>query len=123
MHNLNESGSIYLDVFKKNDYVISEFFIPYYLYSKKHFDNIDYQFFTTDFLIISVWGNRLKHFSELQKKRPLTEEEYSEIYKQLDLTFEAWDNFLENKIPSKYKYIQRLVKDFPFDDNRKILQE
>lgn len=122
MHNLNESDNIYLDVFKKNDYITSEFFIPYYLYSKKHFEKIDYQFFTTDFLIISVWGNRLKHFAEIKNKRPLSKDEYGEIYKQLDLTFEAWENFLDNSSTSKYKYISRLVRDYRFDLNRKSLQ-
>lgn len=123
MHNLNESDVCYLDVFKDNGYITSECFVPYYLYSKKHFDKIDYQYFTTDFLIISVWGNRLKHFSELKKKRELTDDEYRDIFIQLDLAFEAWDNFLNTDNQDKYKYIERLVKDFNFEEARASLQK
>lgn len=121
MHNLNESDDIYLDVLKKNGYTTSEFFLPYYLYSNKHFKNIDYQYFTSDFLVISVWNNRLKFYSELQKTRGLIEEEYADIYTQLDLTFEAWENFLDNSEPYKYNYIRKLIKDYSFDKNRKAL--
>lgn len=121
MHNLNESGNIYLDVFKANGYSTTEFFLPYYLYSHRHFPKIDNQFFTSDFLIISVWGNRLKYFSEIQKKRSLTTEEYEDVYTQLDLTFEAWDNFLNQKDPLRYTYINRIVEKYPFEKNREAL--
>lgn len=123
MHNLNESDNIYLDVFKRNGYTTSEFFLPYYLYSKRHFKNIDYQYFTSDFLVISVWNNRLKYYSDLQKGRTLTDREYSDIYFQLDLTFEAWENFLDNHEPYKYKYISKLLSNYSFEKNRKILQK
>ena len=121
MHNLNESQDIYLDVFKKSGYETYEFFLPYYMYSNKDFKNIDHQFFTADFLFNSVYQNRLSYFANIRKERQLTNEEYNDIIYQLDLTFEAWDNFLDTKDTKKYKCIERIVKNFDFNDAKNKL--
>lgn len=121
MHNLNESDDIYLDVFKRNGYHTIEFLIPYYLYSEKHFKTIDQQFFTSDFVFNSVWSNRLKHFSDVQKEESLTEEDYRDITEQLRLTFEAWLNYFSQVDESRYKYIERLVKGYDFKKQKEVL--
>ena len=121
MHNLNESDDIYLDVFKGNGYHTIEFLIPYYLYSNKHFKTIDQQFFTSDFVFNSVWSNRLKHFSDVQKTESLTEEDYRDITEQLRLTFEAWLNFISKSDDSRYKYIERLIKGYDFKKQKEVL--
>lgn len=122
MHNLNESDNIYLDVFKSNGYQTIEFFIPYYLYSNKHFKTIDRQFFTSDFVFNSVWSNRLKHFSCIQKSESLTEEDYHDIIEQLRLTFEAWENYMSYTEMSRYKFIDRLINGYDFIKQEKKLQ-
>lgn len=121
MHNLNQSRDIYLDVFKKNGYFIIEYFLPYYLYSNKDFENIDIQYFTSDFIFNSVWSNRLKHFKEVKEKEKLSESDYYDIFTQLDLTFQAWGNFLENDNKEKYKYIERIISDYDFEGNYSLL--
>lgn len=121
MHNLNQSNDIYLDVFKRNSYYTIEYFLPYYLYSYKDFKNIDKQYFTSDFIYNSVWSNRLKHFREVQIKDGLTDEDYQDIYTQLDLTFQAWENFLANDDIEKYKFIKRIVAEYDFDYNLGLL--
>lgn len=122
MHNLNEARDIYLDVFKKNGYHNIEFFLPYYLYSKQHFKSIDKQLFTSDFVFNSVWSNRLKHFSDVQKTEMLTEDDYRDIIEQLRLTFESWLNFLDYTDKSKYKYIERIVENYDFEESRQVLE-
>ena len=122
MHNLNEARDIYLDVFKKNGYHNIEFFLPYYLYSKQHFKSIDKQLFTSDFVFNSVWSNRLKHFSDVQKTETLTEDDYRDIIEQLRLTFESWLNFLDYTDKSKYKYIERIVENYDFEESRQVLE-
>lgn len=121
MHNLNESNDIYLDVFKDNGYHTIEFLIPYYLYSYKHFKMIDKQFFTSDFVFNSVWSNRLKHFSDIQKTESLTEEDYRDITEQLRLTFEAWQNYFSPVDDSSYKYIERISKGYDFKKQEETL--
>lgn len=121
MHNLNESDDIYLDVFKNNGYHTIEFLIPYYLYSNKHFKAIDKQFFTSDFVFNSVWSNRLKHFSDVQKLESLTEADYRDILEQLRLTFEAWLNFISPIDDNSYKYIERIVKGYDFNKQQEVL--
>lgn len=122
MHNLNEARDIYLDVFKKNGYHNIEFFLPYYLYSKQQFKSIDKQLFTSDFVFNSVWSNRLKHFSDVQKTETLTEDDYRDIIEQLRLTFESWSNFLDYNDKSKYKYIERIVEGYDFEESRRVLE-
>ena len=122
MHNLNEARDIYLDVFKDNCYYNIEFFLPYYLYSEQHFKSIDKQFFTSDFVFNSVWSNRLKHFADIQKTEALTKEDYRDITEQLRLTFESWLNFLDNTDRVKYKYIERIVEGYDFEESRQILK-
>ena len=95
MHNLHEAESTYLDLFKKAGYTTFDFFLPYYMYSTREFDNIDYTYFTSDFLFDSVWAHRLEHFAEIMKNRPLTELEMHDVIKQLELTFIAWNNYFE----------------------------
>lgn len=115
MHNLNESENIYLEVFKKNGYETYEFFLPFYMYSNKDFRNIDHQFFTCDFMFESVYGNRLSYYANKQKERSLKDYEYRDIIRQVELTFEAWQNFLDKKNKEKYECIDRLVKNFNWD--------
>lgn len=121
MHNLNQSKDIYLEVFKRSGYHTVEYFLPYYLYSNKDFKNIDKQYFTSDFIFNSVWSNRLKHFRDVQLKEDLTEEDYQDIYTQLDLTFQAWENFLENDTDEKYKFIKKVVSGYDFENNYGLL--
>lgn len=123
MHNLNESKDIYLDVFKNNGYYNIEFYLPYYLYSNKHFKTIDRQFYTSDFVFNSVWTNRLKHFSDVQKQEPLTEDDYHDVTEQLRLTFEAWLNFFPKENDYRHKYISRLITNYPFSKHERVLKE
>lgn len=123
MHNLNESKDIYLDVFKKNGYYNIEFYLPYYLYSNKHFKTIDRQLYTSDFVFNSVWSNRLKHFSDVKKQESLTENDYHDVTELLRLTFEAWLNFFPRENDYRYKYISRLISDYPFSKHECVLKE
>ena len=123
MHNLNESKDIYLDVFKNNGYYNIEFYLPYYLYSNKHFKTIDRQLYTSDFVFNSVWSNRLKHFSDVQKQESLTEDDYHDVTELLRLTFEAWLNFFPKENDYRYKYISRLITDYPFSKHKCVLKE
>lgn len=123
MHNLNEARDIYLDVFKENGYYNIEFFLPYYLYTHQHFKSIDKQFFTSDFVFNSVWSNRLKHFAEVKRLEPLTEEDYRDISEQLRFSFEAWLNFLDNTDQSKYKYISRIIEGYDFEKAIQVVKK
>lgn len=123
MHNLNDSTDIYLDVFKRNNYEIYDFFSPSYMYSNKDLKNIDHQYFTHDFIFESVYGNRLDYFAKLKKERNLYEDEYDDVIRQLDLTFQAWSNYFDNSNEDKYRCIIRIVRDFNFAEAQKCLFE
>ncbi len=123
MHNLNDSENRYLDVFKKGGYETFEFFLPFYMYSQKDFDNMDHQYFTCDFMFDSVYSNRISYFGEIQKTRPLFDYEYEDIYRQLDLSFQAWKNFLAYKDLSRYKCIERIVEDFDWKGVSDLLKK
>ena len=123
MHNLHEAKETYLDVFKRAGYTVFDFFLPYYMYSTREFKNIDYTYFTSDFLYDSVWGHRLAHFAKLKEKRPLTEIEMYDVKKQLELTFIAWNNFFEkwrNGEKDSFKSIMNWAKCYDWDTNYKL---
>lgn len=126
MHNLHEAPTTYLNVFKQEGYTIFDYFLPYYLYSTKEFENIDYQYFTSDFLFESVWEHRLLRFAKIRELRPLTELERYDARKQLELTFIAWMNIYEKWYRGdKYSFIclLPLCELFDWDSNYKLLKE
>lgn len=124
MHNLNQSENIYLDVFKSAGYDTYDFILPYYLYTQKHFEKIDYQLFTSDFLFISVWDYRLKYFSELFATRELEDAEWRDVIFQLELTFQAWLNFLIQKDNDKrYILIEKLCRNYDWEKNLSLLNK
>jgi arylsulfatase A-like enzyme len=118
MHNLNESFNIYLDVFHDAGYEVYDMYSPYYMYSEKHFNKIDHQFFSTDFQFGSVWEQRLKYFIKLNENRELTNVEYRDVELQLQLTFEAWSNLLNYEgNEERYLLIEKICKDYNFKKN------
>lgn len=126
MHNLHESKETYLDIFKKAGYTVFDFFLPYYMYSTREFNNIDYTYFTSDFLYDSVWGHRLAHFANLKEKRPLTEIEMYDVKKQLELTFIAWNNFFEkwrNGEKDSFKSIKNWTRYYDWDSNYNLFKD
>ena len=123
MHNINTKSNHFIDVFSSYGYEIFDVFHPYFMYSDDILNKIDHQYFSSDFIFNSVFSNRLQYFSTIKEQRSLTQEEYNDVIKQLEVTFSAWKNFLnyskEDKI--KYSLIKNAVKEYDFEINKTIL--
>lgn len=125
MHNLYEAKNTYLDVFKNAGYNIFDFFLPYYMYSTREFNNVDHTYFTSDFLYDSVWEHRLLHFANIRKQRALSPVEMHDVKKQIELTFIAWNNlFLKWKQndESCFRCIKKWKDSYDWDTNYSILK-
>lgn len=126
MHNLYESPTTYLSVFRKAEYNIVDFFLPYYMYSAKEFECIDQAYFTSDFSYDSVWTYRLQHFADLLKQRPLANDEWRDVETQIDLTFKAWFNIFDRNTRGDYVpfcCLKEVVKSYDWDSNLKLLKQ
>ncbi len=126
MHNLYEAKVTYLEVFKQAGYSIFDFFLPFYMYSTREFNNIDYTFFTSDFIFDSVWNYRLSHFSEIKSKRTLSNTELDDVIKQVELTFIAWGNFFEKWRKGEkqcFKCMMSSCKQYNWEDNYAIFKK
>lgn len=123
LHNLNTKKNHYIDVFHENGYELFNVFYPYFMYSNDTLSKIDYQIFNTDFLFESVYCNRLNYYREQKKANGLTEDNYKDIFCQLDITFEAWKNFLDfsEKTKDKYSVIKKAISDYDFEKNKVVL--
>lgn len=123
LHNLNTKKNHYIDVFHKNGYELFNVFYPYFMYSKDTLSKIHYQVFNTDFIFDSVYNNRLDYYRKLEKAQGLTEDNYKDIFCQLDITFEAWNNFLDFSEKTRYKYslIKNAITDYDFEKNKTAL--
>ena len=124
MHNLNTKKNHYIDVFYENGYELYNIFYPYFMYSDEVLKKIDHQFFSYDFIFNSVYLNRLEYFISLSNIRELTNHEYEDIFKQLNITFTAWDNFLNynENTKDKYQLIKKELINYDFSENRAKLK-
>ena len=126
MHNIHGAKTTYLDVFKHAGYNIVDFFLPYYMYSTKEFENIDQSYFITDFSFDSVWTYRLQHFADIIKQRPLTDLELKDVNTQLDLTFVAWLNLFDKMLngdAEPFSCLKKSAEDYDWETNHHLLRK
>jgi membrane-anchored protein YejM (alkaline phosphatase superfamily) len=124
MHNLNTKKNHFIDVFKKNGYELFDVFHPFFMYSDKTLNKIDHQYFSSGFIFDSVFSNRLDYFISLREQRSLLKEEYEDVIRQLEITFTAWENFLNynKETEDKYTLIKNATKNIDFNTNRYLLK-
>jgi len=123
MHNLNTKKNHFIDVFKENDYELFDTFHPYFMYSDETLNKIDHQYFSSGFIFNSVFSNRLSYFISLKEQRNLSKVEYDDVIKQLEITFTAWENFLNfnKETKDKYALIKNATEKYDFKRNRDFL--
>ena len=123
MHNLNTKSNHYIDVFNDNGYEIYDVFHPYFMYSDKILEKIDHQIFSSDFIFNSVYANRLRYFISLKDQRDLSDIEYDDVVRQLEISFTSWRNYFDkNKnTEEKYALIRNATEKYDFESNRSIL--
>ncbi len=93
---LNSSEYNHFRVFKENGYETFGVYYPYYLLSSKVEKDIDHSLYTSGFKYLSVWGGKFEYYAEEQKKRNLTEQEYTILIKCMEMVFNCWNVFYEN---------------------------
>ncbi len=85
-------------VFKEAGYATYSFYYPYYLISSNVEEYIDHSIYTSGFVFSSCWNGKFSYYSEILKKRNLTEKEIIVVIRCLNLVFDCWIKFYENLI-------------------------
>lgn len=76
-------------IFKENGYETYGFYYPYYMMSPKTVQHIDHTMYTSGYAFYANWRN-FGYYSDIMKKRDLSDEEVFLMTKSLDLIFSGW---------------------------------
>jgi len=95
-YGINSAETNYFKVFKDNGYRTVGVYYPYYLISSKVEQYIDHSIYTSGFKYGSVWFGKFLYYSEVQKNRNLTNQEYELISKCIEMVFDCWELFYRN---------------------------
>ncbi len=106
---LNSSEYNHFRLFHEAGYETFGVYYPYYLLGSGIEKYIDHSLYTNGFKYVSVWDGKFEYYAEKQKRRGLTEQEYSLLVKCMEMVFDCWNLFYENI--DEYSDSARIVKE------------